>query len=363
MAPNNRLTIKGIQAASVWEFFWTWAGRVPLRVKIIGITVAAMGVPGLSVVGWMWFRMPISELSSHFIELIAVIGVSMIGGLAVAYLLTNILAHPILEITRVTRLVDQGDLTQRAPVWAEDEIGELGRSFNAMIQNLDALLEEVKRKEALRSRLLASLVSAQEQERERISRELHDETSQALTALLIQIKVLEKLRNLEEVADQARELREIVAKTLEEVRRLAHDLRPSTLDNLGLLPTLDWYIRLYQNKTGLEVNFQVKVHDETRVPRHLELVIYRVLQEALTNIARHAQATQVWITLEQEPKRIQLSVRDNGCGFDVARMAAQQDHGLGLLGIQERVELVGGSFHLDSHVGQGTCLKVGVSYD
>jgi signal transduction histidine kinase len=361
MTQNNKFMIKDAQAANMWEFFWTWAGRVPLRVKIIGITVSAMAVPGSAVVYWMWFRMPIQELSSHLVELVAIIGVSMIGGLAVAYLLTNILVHPILEITRVTRLVDQGDLTQRAPVWAEDEIGELGQSFNAMIQNLDSLLEEVKRKEALRSRLLASLVSAQEQERERISRELHDETGQALTALLVQIKVLEKLRNLGEVADQARELREIVFKTLEEVRRLAHDLRPSTLDNLGLIPTLDWYIRTYEQKTGVEVNFQVKVHDETRFPRHLELVIYRVLQEALTNIARHAQAAQVWIALEQEPDWVRLSVRDNGCGFNVERMDAEQDQGLGLAGIRERVELVGGHYHLDSQVGQGTCLQVEVA--
>jgi signal transduction histidine kinase len=272
-----------------------------------------------------------------------------------------VLTHPILLITWVAHQVENGDLNQRAPVWANDEIGTLGQAFNSMIDGLARSQEELKRRDIIRTRLLAKSVTAQEQERERISRELHDETGQALTALLVQLKVLEHLPDMAAVGNHARELREIVAQLLEEVRRLARDLRPSTLDNLGLAPTLAWYIQSYKDKTNIDIYYRSRLPDNYRLPSHTELALYRVVQEALTNVARHADATRASVWLELDDDIVRLGIEDNGCGFDLESTLNSQDRSLGLLGIQERVEIIGGTVHLSSTTGTGTCLQVEVA--
>src|SRR5690606_19874171 len=154
------------------------------------------------------------------------------------------------------------------------------------------LWNELKQRDAMRTRLLANAVSAQEQERERISRELHDETGQALTALLVQLKVFERLRDEKAIAKHAETLRQLVLATLEEVRRLARDLRPGMLDELGLVPTLEWHTRTYAQNTGIPVDFEALLPEDFRLPVHTELALYRVVQEALTNVVRHANATR-----------------------------------------------------------------------
>jgi signal transduction histidine kinase len=232
----------------------------------------------------------------------------------------------------------------------------------AVIVENTALWEELKRKEAIRSRLLATAVTAQEQERERISRELHDETGQALTALLIQLKVLEGLRGEEAITAHAAELRKLVLGTLEEVRRLARDLRPGTLDELGLVPTLEWHLRTFGRNAGLMVEFEAALSEGFRLPVHTELALYRVVQEALTNIARHAQATRALIRLEEGAGSIRLTVQDNGCGFDVPSVMGTDERGVGLLGIRERVELIGGVLAIDSSP-RGTRISVDVPVD
>ncbi len=357
------------RTATKWNIFWAHAGRVPLRMKIIGISIAAMASPCLAAVGWVVIRInahlssPQTASVSTFnviIELSAVIFVASMVGLVIAYLMTNVLTQPILQIARAARLVERGDLTQRALVWANDEVGTLGRAFNSMIDALARSQDELRRRDAMRTRLLAKSVTAQEQERERISRELHDETGQALTALLVQLKVLEHLPDIESVANHARELREVVVQLLEEVRRLARDLRPSTLDNLGLVPTLDWYIQTYTRKTNIDAHFRARIPDGLRLPLHTELALYRVAQEALTNVARHANATKASVWLELDDNIIRLGIEDNGCGFDIESTLNSQDRSLGLLGIQERVDIIGGRFCLHSTPGKGTNLEVEV---
>jgi signal transduction histidine kinase len=358
------------RTARTWDIIWAYAGRVPLRIKIIGISIAAMASPCLAAVGWVVIRTntylsnpEVTSVStlSDIIELSAVIFAASLVGLATAYLMTNVLTHPILQIARAAHLVESGDLTQRAPVWAKDEIGTLGRAFNSMIDALTRSQDELKRRDVMRTRLLAKSVTAQEQERERISRELHDETGQALTALLVQLKVLEHLPDIESVASHARELREVVVQLLDEVRRLARDLRPSTLDNLGLVPTLDWYIQSYARKTHIDTHFRARIPDGFRLPLHTELALYRVTQEALTNVARHADATRASVWLELDDDVIRLGVEDNGCGFDIESTLNSQDRSLGLLGIQERVDIIGGTFSLHSTAGKGTNLEVEVA--
>lgn len=336
---------------------WTWIGHVPLRTKIFGIVIAATSLTASGVLLWIHFRwtMP-ADLSSsdnhHFdsYELLAAALIAMTVGLIVAWILTSILAQQVTNLTQIALKVQNGDLSQRAPIWASDEIGALAQAFNTMI---DSLI----RSSAVRARLLATAVNAQEQERERISRELHDETGQALTALLLQIKVLERLRGEESIIAHAAELRKLVLATLEEIRRLARDLRPGTLDELGLVPTIEWHLRTFGRNPDLKVEFETALPEGFRLPIHTELALYRVIQEGLTNIVRHAGATQALIRLEIVGGCLCLTVNDNGCGFDVSSVLSANERGVGLLGIQERVELIGGTLTLDSSP-KGTFLYV-----
>lgn len=222
------------------------------------------------------------------------------------------------------------------------------------------LWEEVRRKELIRTRLLAKTVSAQEQERLRISRELHDETGQALTTLLVQLTVTEELSDVEAIYEHIRKLRKTVSQTIEEVRRLALDLRPSTLDDLGLVPALEWYVEEYERNTGIAVRFNVDNMTDVRMPREAEVELYRVVQEALTNVARHAQASTVTLEVERRKNAVTIEIADDGHGFDAEEALSADTRSLGLLGMQERVELIGGQFALASAPGQGTHLLLTV---
>ncbi len=216
------------------------------------------------------------------------------------------------------------------------------------------LWEELQHKERVRAQLLSKVVSAQEEERRRISRELHDETGQSLTSLLVQLKVLERTGDIETMRQRVRDLRDLTAQTLEEVRRLSLDLRPAALDDLGLVAALDWFVSEYSRKVGIRTDFQAQDMDDVRLPHEAEATVYRVVQEALSNIARHSRATQVWVEIRREGELVEVCVRDNGQGFNLEETLQSTGRGLGLLGMQERMALIGGTLRLTSSAGEGT---------
>jgi signal transduction histidine kinase len=221
--------------------------------------------------------------------------------------------------------------------------------------------EEAAAKNRLLGRISNHLVQAQETERRRISRELHDELGQALTALKINIDIAAhtlpeapapKLqRGLQEASRLAEEI-------LESTRRLSLELRPPMLDDLGVIPALRWSLDRYEQRTGQAVYFKVNLADLALSPL-LETALYRITQEALTNIARHAQANRVWVDLLKETDQLCLRVRDDGRGFDPKKhldSAAQYDS-LGLVGMRERVTTLGGTLKITSDANNGTCLE------
>lgn len=538
---------------TIWNTFWAWAGRVPLRQKIIGIIVMPLLILGFTIAWWVsnqlggWLSYLLSEarvaqamsVGMRSVTIITIF--SAVAGLGIGWFLTWILTRSILDMTQVARRIENGDLSVRAPVWANDEIGELGRAFNAMISSLensrqeleqsnqslkhrnqelavlyeladmanqpynvtdisqrgldralentgaqaglillfndnqttivashdipeafldkallpqsyfefsesqlsgtsepliligehpvhdlpetvtdlfrssqaigyDALLlmkitanqkllgvmivlcradksitsqncqlisgicnqlgmtlqnnelwQELKRKEQLLKQLLTKVVSAQEEERQRISRELHDETGQGLTSLLIQLKILDRCANLDDVKTGVEDARQIAVRTLQEVRRLAADLRPAALDDLGLVSALEGYIYEYAKKTALLVDFHTHQFNDIRLPHNVEITLYRVIQEALTNIARHAQAKHVVVDIQYGKGKIQTTINDDGCGFNVQAMLKSGDRGLGLLGMQERIQLLGGQFRLESKPNKGTQVHIELS--
>ena len=209
--------------------------------------------------------------------------------------------------------------------------------------------------------LSSQIIQAQEEERKRISRELHDEASQALVAAKINLEMIEKSlpSNLEEVTTRLVETSSLLVSTLENLRRLSYDLRPSMLDDLGLIPTLRWYTESYAKRLGIPINFKITALDK-RLDLEIETAIYRIVQEALTNIAKYAQAKEVHISLEKKGSRLITKVEDNGKGFTLKTSVSGENYyqGSGILGMKERIYNLGGTFHIESKQGVGTKLLV-----
>ena len=207
--------------------------------------------------------------------------------------------------------------------------------------------------------LSARLVETQENDRRAISRELHDEVGQSLSAVLVELGILSKaIRGVDDPRprEQVDSIRKLVEECVGVVRNMALLLRPSMLDDLGLVPALQWQAREVSRRTGMRVKVAVEgVSDE--LPESHRTCVYRIVQEALHNCSRHAEARVVRIAVRQEPDRLVLSIQDDGKGFDT-----QRTRGLGLLGMQERVAYLGGAFEMQSEPGGGTLLSIVIPF-
>ncbi len=269
-------------------------------------------------------------------------------GLVGAWGLTRVFAHPIEELVALTRAVKAGNYQVKAPVRARDEVGELAAAFNQMT-------EAIAEKESARQQLLRKVIHAGEEERKRIARELHDDTGQALTSQIAALSALENQGGDAATRRRLAELRQQAEQTLGEVHDLAVALRPSVLDDVGLMAALQRHCRLFARRSGIEVACVDLDLNGERLPAEVELTIYRVVQEALTNGVRHGRAARLLALVQRTQTGVLAVVRDNGCGFDARdwqKRCAAGNH-LGLLGSEERVTLVGGSFCVDSEPGKG----------
>ena len=199
------------------------------------------------------------------------------------------------------------------------------------------------------------VVDAQELERTRLARELHDETGQALTSILLGLKELEQTTGTEQSRERVAAVRELVVSTLRDVRRLAVELRPAALDDFGLAPALQRLVENHRQDRGIAVDLEIQLGDE-RLPADVETTMYRIVQEALTNITKHAEAAKVSVLVTRKPNTAVVVVEDDGGGFDAAGTTA----GLGLSGMRERVALVGGKFRLETSPGTGTTIAAEV---
>lgn len=282
----------------------------------------------------------------------------IIAGLLVSviinFVVLQIAFRPLIDLGRVMRRVQAGEHTLRAPLTGLDpEADQLAYTFNTMLEAID---------NATRFRA-SQIINAQEQERKRIARELHDETSQLITSLLISLALLEELVTTEEAHERVAETRKLAHQTLRAIRNLSIDLRPSALDDLGLLPAIRWYIKEYQQKCGIAVDLRTSGFKE-RLPTEVETALYRIMQEALTNTARHAKAHKVKITMKEDSQAIHVLIRDDGTGFDVdgVMRSPYQDRGLGLVGMNERAVLLNGALNIASEVGHGTTIKAEIPF-
>jgi signal transduction histidine kinase len=198
---------------------------------------------------------------------------------------------------------------------------------------------------------LRRIVTAQELERRRLARELHDETGQALTSILLGLRTVEAAQTPEDARRAAAELRELVLSTLHDVRRLAVELRPKALDDFGLEAALERLTTTFAEQTDIAVEYHA--HFTERLPADVETALYRIVQEALTNIVKHAQATRVSLVVTRQRNAVKAVIEDDGIGFE---QEATRADGLGLLGMRERLQLVGGRFTIETGPDSGTTI-------
>jgi signal transduction histidine kinase len=222
-------------------------------------------------------------------------------------------------------------------------------------RHADAEVVERQHAEAARKKFLGQLVTAQEEERRRIARELHDQLGQQLTALKLGLQSLQEASHGHS-SGHAKQLQDIIDGLGRAVHHLAWELRPTALDDLGLHTALLHYIERWSEHSNIEVDFQSLGLESHRLLSHIETTIYRIVQETLTNVLKHAKAERVSLILQRNNDRVLAVVEDDGCGFDAEAMmtSSHVERYLGLLGMQERAALVGGTLHLESAPGRGT---------
>jgi signal transduction histidine kinase len=307
-------------------------------------------------------------------QLLLAILVGFLAALIVAWITTRHVVKPTEQLTVAAERMAGGDLASPIKVAAQDEIAKLAESLEAMRQRLRAAYQavedtnkelelRVKERTERLGHVLRQTISAQEDERRRLARELHDETAQTIAALSI---ALDRARDGlvgagPEAISQIGQAKELSSRLLAETRRLILGLRPTLLDDMGLLPAIRWCAESYLGDKGIAVTVEAAVPAQ-RLPAHIEVALFRVVQEAIANVARHSRATHVDVRLTNHEGQVAVTVADDGVGFDVARVLAQTGptESVGLLGMQERARLLGGRLEIESRDGGGTLVRVDV---
>lgn len=333
--------------------------RTPLFYKILfaNLAIVTLGaIAGTVVTVWHVRTFP-EDLHLQLIVFFAA------AGLAISFAVNGWVLRKALDpLDRLQGAVDavrggSGKVRVALSDNSDDRFDRLADTFNQMLDQLERDAVEMQQ-------LSRQILQAHEDERYRLARELHDEAAQALTSLLVHLRLLERSREPAEAQKRVQELRELTARALEDVRTVALDLRPTILDDLGLGAALEWRVD-EMNKHG-EMSATAAISGmESRLPPDVALALYRVAQEALSNAARHAQAAHVAVTLSGSPLQVTLEICDDGVGFDPNAAAADNQErnaehnrsrhrGLGLLGMRERMRMIDGELTINSTQGKGT---------
>ncbi len=298
-------------------------------------------------------RLVADELASVTRSILWALVFCLIVGQILALILASVLTRPIQNLARAAGRLRKGDVEHRAEVMWDDEIGGLAVAFNQMADSIERYRREVKHKEESRRALLEKLVEAQEEERRAIALELHDQLGQSMLALLLDVHNLES--NGELSKKRAEELEGQIRWLSDEVRRIARQMRPGLLDDLGLDCALASYVEDTAKRSELAIDYHcLRPEGLERLPSELEVTLFRIAQESVTNILRHSCAQQASVVLYRSTNDATLVIEDDGDGFDVEKA---NGNCLGLMGMRERATLLGGELSVQSRPGSGTTIR------
>jgi two-component system, NarL family, sensor histidine kinase UhpB len=323
--------------------------RVPLFYKIL-LANSAIVLVG-TIVGMAAARGVLREgvdFPTVWIVGLALAGVLVTLGVNAAIL--RIALTPLVLLEATAERVQAGDLDARVPYspLSDPQLERLTGTFNGMLDNLASFRQRL-------SGIAARALKAEEQERLRISRELHDDTAQSLAALLIRLRLLRTIEDPTARDEALDEFRTEVGEALERIRRYARGLRPPALDELGLVPAVESHVRGLSESVGIPIRVEA-VPLDSLLSHQAELALYRIAQEAISNAIRHSRPRRVLVRIERSGPSVSLTVSDDGTGFDPEEMMGEE-RGLGLFGMSERAGYVGGHLTIRSGPGEGTTVR------
>lgn len=328
--------------------------RVPLFYKIL-LANAVIVVLGAVAGTWLsqhLLRPGSDEVSPPlFVVLLALAGVALTV-LVNAWILRLALV-PLRLLEATAAQVQAGDLDARVPhsFVTDPELERLTGTFNAMLDNLEVYSQRLRD-------VAARALNAEEEERKRIARELHDDTAQTLAALLIRLRVARVATGAPR-DEELEQFRVQVGDALERIRRFARGLRPPALDEFGLVPALESHLRSLSETVGIPMRMEGST-PATALSPQAELALYRITQEALSNAVRHSGASEIQLRILEKGGRVVVEVTDDGTGFDLGDARDSEGRGLGLFGMEERAAYVGGRVEIASAIGRGTTVRASV---
>lgn len=337
---------------------------LPIFYKILIGNLVVLAVGGGTVL--FLFLVPDQEWArgKWKIASVLLLGGFLIIAVLMNYLLLKIALLPLSSLKNTVEKVLGGDFHARAyiPLFGDPQTNQLTDVFNQMLDKIEVYTRTIEKERAHSSRLTGLVLSSQENERKRIARELHDETSQILATLIMGLETMH--RNMPKNGQpqvgacakcrgRVERLMNIAEQTIKEVHRLAFNLRPAVLDDIGLIQAVQWLLREHVDKSGIKTEFFVQGL-EGRLRSELEIVAFRIIQEACTNVIKHAHATNVKVSIWVDDK-LHFTVKDNGSGFSLEEVRSRNKEGqLGLFGMQERANLLDGKVEIESAQGKGT---------
>lgn len=260
-----------------------------------------------------------------------------------------------------TELERQYKRQQDTVAKAEQLVSHVGVALDYLMKNIEGINNKLEEIEA-RGNLGSRIIRAQEEERRRVAREIHDGPAQSMANIVLRAEFCERLIDKDVILakKEIRQLKELVRNSLKDVRKIIYDLRPMALDDLGLIPAVTRYIEEFVERFGIKIDF-LPSQTKTRLPNTLEVAIFRIIQEALQNVQKHSEGKKVKIDLNITETEVNLYIEDDGKGFKVSKVLADKDRdGYGLLGMRERVELLNGQFNILSEPGKGTSISINI---
>jgi signal transduction histidine kinase len=312
-------------------------------------------------------RKSVLETANRFLQWIVIIGTALIIiGIFIGWLMSRSITKPLNKLTAAASAIAGGDYSAIVAVERQDEVGKLSRAFNAMIEQVSKARQGLEQKigetievnEQLRN-LSAYLQNVREDERIHIAREMHDELGQLLTGFKMDVSMLRKKlieTNDPAITEKLENMVAVIDEAVNFVRNLAAELRPSILDDLGLIPALEWHSQEFEKRHKIKVEFHSEI-PELNTNSVVATGLFRMYQESLTNVARHSNANKVVVNLSIIDDEIRLSITDNGKGFDTSLTSKKT---LGLLGMRERAAMLGGKMDIISEPGKGTIIIIAV---
>lgn len=330
--------------------------RWPILYKILIANAAMILVWSL---GGVWLAETYAQRVNSVESYVSLVATGILLSLLTNFFVVRTALHPLSSLEAVVQEVQRGNLHARAELGAvsDPSFDRLANTMNAMLDRLDSYTAAIEAEKTRSQLLAAEVIKAQEAERQRVARELHDETSQALATLIISLEMIEAQVGPEQksLASGLAEIKSLTSRMLESIRQLAYDLRPTMLDDLGLVPAVRWCMKNHLEKIGIKVQLD-SVGLGQRLDPELETAVYRIVQESITNIAKHAKARHVKILLRADDSAVTAVIEDDGVGFDVDRVlnASARERGLGLFGMQERALVLEGKLDCHSIPGVGT---------